>query len=112
MYRATTPVFTFEFDVDPDTTFKRILAAFAQNDVVIITKEKEDMSFEPIENDDGETVYSASITLTQEEANKFNLKKGSKIQLQLRALTYDGEAVAFDEATVRLKKVLDDRILT
>ena len=112
MYRATTPVFTFDFDVDPDATFKRILVSFAQNDSVVLTKEKEDMSFDPIVNEDGETTYTATIRLTQEEANKFNTKKGTKVTIQLRTLTYEGEAVAFDKMTVQLKNVLDDRVLT
>ncbi len=112
MYRATTPLFTFDFDVDPDTTFKSILVAFAQNDSVILTKEKTDMSFDSAVNDDGETTYTATIRLTQQEANKFNTKKGTKITIQLRTLTYDGEAVAFDKMTVQLKDVLDDRVLT
>ena len=111
MYRATTPVFTFEFDVDPDATFKRILAAFAQNDNVIVTKEKEDMTFIPAENDDGETIYTATVRFTQQEANKFNTKKGTKVTVHLRVLTYDDEAIAFDKQTMQLKDVLDDRVL-
>lgn len=111
MYRATTPVFTFDFDVDPDATFKRILVSFAQNDNVVVTKEKEDMTFLPVENEEG-LIYTATIRLTQEEANKFNTKKGTKVTIQLRTLTYEGEAVAFDKMTVQLKNVLDDRVLT
>ena len=105
MYRATTPTHSFTFDVDPETTFKTILITYAQKDKIIFEKGKSDLSFS--EANGG---YVATLTLTQEETNMF--KAGDAITVQVRALTYDGEAIAFDKLTMKVSIVLNDKVLT
>lgn len=78
MYRATTPTFNFTFDVNPDETFTEILVTFKQGNKILIEKRKSDLTFK----EDG---YTASFTLTQEQANLFN--PGKFVSIQVRALT-------------------------
>ena len=110
MYRATTPKHSFIFDVDPVETFKTILITYTQDNEIVLEKGKDDLTFEETTGCDGETAYEAYLKLTQEEANQFNSK--STVSVQVRALTYEGEAVAFDKWTVAVRDVLNDEVLT
>lgn len=40
MYRATTPQHDFLFDVDPQLVFKRILITYAQNNQIVLQKNR------------------------------------------------------------------------
>ena len=55
-------------------------------------------------------MYVASLRLTQQETNLFDADKN--VVVQLRALTYAGEAVAFNRITVAVRNVLNDEVLT
>ena len=101
MYRATTPTFTFTFDIDPDATFKTILITFKQGKKIVLEKKKTDLTF-------GEK--SASFLLTQEETNLFDTRKW--ISIQVRALTTEDEAVAFKTIRTTVNDVLNDVVLT
>lgn len=105
MFRATTPTQNFTFDVDPESTFKTILITYAQKNKILLEKHKADLTFE--ETDEG---YTATVKLTQQETNMFNAR--DSITVQVRALTYDGEAIAFDKLSFTIKDVLNDVILT
>lgn len=111
MFRATTPKHTFIFDVDPDATFKEILVTYAQNGQVILNKRKEDMTFSSGTDVDGNEIWMAVVQLTQTETNLFKTKNGPKVSVQLRVLTTDDEAFAFDKMTVSLQDVLNDEVL-
>ena len=106
MYRATTPLHTFVFDVNPTETFKTILITYVQDNQIILEKGKEDLSVTA----SGESEYEASLRLTQEETKLFNNK--SSVKVQVRALTYDDEAVASAKMTVPVHDVLNDEVLT
>ena len=106
MYRATTPLHTFVFDVNPTETFKTILITYAQDNQIILEKGKEDLSVTA----SGESEYEASLRLTQEETKLFNNK--SSVKVQVRALTYDDEAVASAKMTVQVHDVLNDEVLS
>jgi len=110
VYRATTPTHTFVFDVDPDELFKTILISYAQDSTVILEKTKDDLNFDEATDCKGNKVYEASLQLTQEETNYFNADK--TVSVQVRVLTYDDEAIAFDKATLSVKDVLNDEVLT
>lgn len=105
MFRATTPLHTFIFNVNPDETFKRILISYAQNGNVILEKEKDDLTFEAKEE-----TWEASLRLTQEETNLFNAKARA-VTVQVRALTYEDSAVAFEKQNIPLIDVLNDEVL-
>ena len=110
MFRATTPKHTFLFDVDPDVTFKDILITYAQGNGIILEKGKSDLTFEDPQTISGKTVYPAYLVLTQEESKRFAAIK--TVNVQVRALTFDNEAVACDKIQVSVKDVLNDEVLT
>lgn len=111
MYRATTPRHTFIFEVDPDENFEQILITYAQDGEIILEKEKSDLSFYEIENEDGETEYAASLELSQIETNLFRAGTKKMVDIQVRVLTYAGEALASDEKHIPVKRVLNDEVL-
>lgn len=110
MYRATTPKHTFIFDVNPDETFKTILITYAQDNLIILEKYKEDLTVIETTDCKGKTVYEASLRLTQSETNYFNANQ--TVSVQVRALTYDDEAVASEKKTISVKDVLNDEVLS
>lgn len=110
MYRATTPTHSFIFDIDPDATFKTILITYAQDSDIVIEKGKSDLTFSTTTDRSGKTLYVASLRLTQEESNLFDADRN--VVVQIRALTYNNEAVAFNKITVAVRNVLNDEVLT
>lgn len=110
MYRATTPTHSFIFDIDPDATFRTILITYAQEGDIVLEKGKSDLTFSTTTDRSGSTLYVASLRLTQQETNLFDADKN--VVVQLRALTYAGEAVAFNRITVAVRNVLNDEVLT
>ena len=109
MIRLTTPVHTFTFDVDPDATFEIIQISYAQVGKLILEKGKDDLTF-ATETVNSETVYTASLHLTQEETRRF-LPTCPTVQVQVRALTPGGEALASAIQQIPLHDVLNDAIL-
>ena len=82
MIRLTTPTHKFGLPISPDT-LEKIKVIYAQNDKIVLTKEKTDMSFED---------NKVFVPLTQEETKMFNAR--FLVQIQMRALTYNGKALA------------------
>ena len=109
MYRATTPKHIFAFDVDPETTFKQILITYSQGDQIVLEKTKADLTFD--EERDCHNMYVCWLRLTQEEANLFDRNKSTAYQVQVRVLTYSGEAVAFPIERRSVDAVLNDEVL-
>lgn len=110
MYRATTPKHTFIFDVNPVDTFKTILITYSQDNVIILEKGKEDITVTETVDCKGNTVYEASLRLSQEETNYFNPNK--TVSVQVRVFTYNNEALASDRTTISVKDVLNDEVLS
>ena len=106
MYRATTPRHTFVFNVNPEETFQTILITYAQDNEIVLEKGKEDLTFAA----SGESEFEATLTLTQEETKLFNNK--SSVKVQVRVLTYNGEAAASTKMTIPVNDVLNDEVLT
>lgn len=106
MYRATTPRHTFVFNVNPEETFQKILVTYAQDNEIVLEKGKEDLTF----TTSGASEYEATLTLTQEETKLFNNK--SSVKVQVRVLTYNGEAAASTKMTIPVNDVLNDEVLT
>ena len=97
--RVTTPTHRFTFPIDPET-LEIIRITYAQNKKVILTKEKTDMRIE--EN-------KVFVTLSQEETKEFNAR--FPVEVQVRALTYTGKALASKTWSRDVEEVLDDAIL-
>ena len=106
MYRATTPRHTFVFNVNPEETFQTILITYAQDNEIVLEKGKEDLTFTA----SGESEFEATLTLTQEETKLFSNK--SSVKVQVRVLTYNGEAAASTKMTIPVNDVLNDEVLT
>lgn len=115
MFRVTTPTHKFIFS-EPVADCTELLATYSQYGQIVVEKHKADFTFETEESDGG-TVYTASVTLTQEETKQFKVKlpernEGTFVQCQIRILYSNGTALASDIVNVRLNDVLNDGILT
>lgn len=106
MTRLTTPRQEFQFDTDP-SDFARIQITYNQDGNNILVKEKNDLTIEQTE--DG--TWTASFTMTQEETALFD-PDGDVVRCQTRILTTQGEALASDIATIKVKDVLNQEVLT
>ena len=112
MIRATTPIHVFVFDEDP-SQYDEILISYAQGNIIVLEKTKEDLIIEPIDGDFSchHGAYRAWYRLTQEETRKFRGGVGKPVYVQVRVLTEDGEALASEKKLIQLQDVLDDKEL-
>ena len=108
MYRATTPFHKFVFKKINPETFKVLNIYYSQQGVELLKKQKSDCTFSTIETED-EDIYTASVTLTQEETKLF--KSRYPVKIQLRGLTETGQALATDEYEIEVKDVINDEVL-
>lgn len=108
MYRASTPKHVFTFDFDPDRYFKRIQITYAQDNEIILTKEKEDLVFDIKETACG-TAWTASFQLTQEESKLFIGRPFASVQI--RFLDTAGNVVTSPAVRIRVENVLNDEVL-
>ena len=99
MRRGTTPTHTFEIPFDT-SNIKTAMVIYAQEDAEVFRKETGECNF------DGNKI---SVKLTQEETLK--LKCAQTVQIQLRILTNDGEAMATDVRDVSVGKCLNSEVL-
>ena len=111
MFRATTPVHTFVFKEDP-TEFEKILITYAQNGQILLEKTKEDLDFDTYDPTEcGNTMYTASLQLTQEETKLFQAQSGSSAKVQVRVKDSEGNVWASDKKSVLLRDVFNDEVL-
>ena len=108
MYRASTPRHVFTFDFDPEKYFQRIQISYAQEDQVLLTKEKEDLTFESRDTACG-TVWTASFQMTQEETKLFEGRPFASVQV--RFLDTDGNVITSPVVRIRIENVLNDEVL-
>ena len=99
MIRGTTPTHTFTLPFDV-ARVKQIRILYAQNRNVLVTKETADCVME------GSTV---SVTLTQEDTFKFDCEE--HVQIQLRVLTTDGQALSTPIKVVDVGTCLDTEVI-
>lgn len=97
--RGTTPTHLFTLSIDT-SDLKCVRIIYAQDDKVVFVKQTSDCVL------DGKTV---KVTLTQEETLKFDCKKD--VQIQIRALTYSGEAMACPVMKTTVGKCLDSEVI-
>ena len=97
--RGTTPTHTFTLPVDCGA-FTEVRVLYSQNDDLVIKKETEDVTCE------GNRI---SCTLTQKDT--LALDDRQDCEIQVRALSEGGTAVASKIMRVPVGKCLDDEVL-
>ena len=112
LYRATTPKHTFVFDMDPEESFKTMLASYEQAGAVVLEKSMEDMVFQCEQDEDENVFYTATVTLAQEESNLFLANRKSPVYLQLRAITVNDEALISEPYVFEVQRALNDEVLS
>ncbi len=108
MIRFTTPVQEFVFDIDPIANFARIVISYAQRGKILFEKEKTDLSFRQ-SDDGGDPIYIASFTLSQEETGLLSVQ--ADVDIQVRVLTYNDEALASEIFKLKVDDVLKKEVL-
>jgi hypothetical protein len=100
MIRGTTPELTFNLPFDI-STIKSLYVTFTDRDGnAVLEKAKADCTLS------GKTV---KVKLTQAET--LNFKGRQSVQIQLRVLTNDGEALASTIYTVNVAEILKDGVI-
>lgn len=99
MIRGTTPTHTFNIPFDTSLV-DEVKITYAQRDEIVLSKSTEDCV---LEND------TIAVTLSQEDTFKFDCTEC--VQIQLRILTVNGEALASVVTTVGVSKCLDNEVL-
>lgn len=98
MIRGTTPthIFTLPFDTSP---INKIRVLYSQKSNVLLTKDETECVAES---------NSIKTTLTQEETFLFDAK--IPVEIQLRILTKDGNALASVVTTVGVSRLLETEV--
>ena len=99
MFRATTPTHTFDLGTDC-SALEKIVVTYQQNGETVLEKEKDDLTLNG---------NIASVTLTQEEANKFLAY--SKVFIQVRIKTTDGSVIASEIMEMKVADVLNAEVI-
>ena len=99
MIRGTTPTHRFTLPIDTGL-LRCVRIIYAQNDEVIFIKDTGDCTLE--EN-------TIAVTLTQEETFMIDCHK--YLQIQIRALTLNDEALASQVLRVEVEKCLDSEVI-
>lgn len=99
MIRGTTP--TLEFTIPFDTSLlAEAYVTLSQNQTVVIDKALEDCTCDD---------RKLTVRLTQEETLKLDCN--CKTEIQIRARTNSGDAIASDIITVNTKRILKDGVI-
>ncbi len=97
MIQGTTPTHKFNLPFSTDT-IERVRITYEQDNEVVLTKEKDSLSF------DGNII---TVKLTQKETLAFNSHVSARIQIHV--LTTGGDAVVSDIMRVPVYALLDGR---
>lgn len=108
MYRTSTPKHVFYFEFDAEKTLKNIQITYVQNGEIILTKTKDDLTFELKERSCG-NLYAASFSLTQEETKRFGTSPF--VSVQVRMLDTNDHVITSPTIRMRVEKVLNDEVL-
>lgn len=99
MIRGTTPTHIFNLPFAA-STISKLRLTYAQNGDTVLEKTETDCTF------DGNTV---SVKLSQEESLLF--EEQYKVELQLKALTTDGETMATAIKAISVGRILNEEVL-
>lgn len=99
MIRGTTPTHIFRLPFNT-SLIDEVRIIYAQSDEQLLIKEKDDCEL----NDD-----TISVTLSQEDTFKFDCTKC--VQIQVRILTLEGQALASSIKHIKVDKCLDSEVM-
>ena len=99
MIQGTTPTHIFRLPIDTGT-IRQLRITYSQNDSVVLEATEADVTL-----DGSEIRYR----LTQEATLKFN--PGSRVELQLKVLTEDGNVMASKVMQLSVSKILNTEVL-
>ena len=99
MIRGTTPTHIFRLPFET-SALKEVRIIYSQNDEQILVKKTADCEL----NDN-----TISVTLTQEDTFKFDCTKC--VQIQVRILTLEGQALASSIKHIKVDKCLDREVM-
>ena len=99
MIRGTTPTHVYTLPIET-ALLRELKIIYAQADKILFEKKAAHCEM---------TEKTASVTLTQEETFSFDCKL--PVQIQARALTVDGVALASPIMLVSVEKCLDNEVL-
>ena len=101
MKLGTTPTHVFELSCNIEV-LSNVKIIYAQNGKVILVKHLRDCEVDLSKN-------TLTVVLTQEET--FMFTSDEAVEIQLRALTLDDDAVASDIYSVSVTRCLDNEVL-
>ncbi len=99
MRRGTTPTHSFVLPFNVESV-QAVQVIYRQNDQNILILEKDDCTL---------SGNSVSVRLTQEDT--FDFDDGANVEIQIRVVTADGEAMASDAIQVSCDRCLTEDIL-
>ena len=105
--RGTTPTHIFKTSVDL-TDATELFLTYKQIDSVRIEKTLDDVTIEPINDDD---VYKTLIKVTLTQADTIGLKAGEYVDIQARVKFPDEKAIASDILNVPVRGILKEGII-
>ena len=107
MYRGTTPTNTFRTTVDLSDA-EVVYITYGQRGNPVIEKEKADITFGTPQDETGQTVYTFTVQLTQEETLRF---VDSDVYIQIRARFPGATAIASKIIKTSVEMVLKDGVI-
>lgn len=106
MRRGTTPTLVIKVNEDA-TAWPTVHIAFKQSKHDVIVKTLTDLEDDPELDEDGHTVFR--VPLSQNDTLAF--RSGSAVEVQIRALDSDGNAVATTIGSIDVKRILEEGVL-
>lgn len=103
MIRGTTPTHTITTDIDLSQA--TVYLTYAQGSEIVCEKTNDDLVFDSSEND-GETTYTITAELSQEET--LALDSSLQVRIQIRAIFADGKAIASNIMVGTVDDILKD----
>lgn len=100
MRRGTTPTHTFTLPFDAESV-QAVQVIYRQNGVNVLILDKDDCTL---------SGNALSVRLTQEDTFAFD--ESANVEIQIRVLTADGEALASDPMQIRCGRCLTEDILS
>jgi hypothetical protein len=99
MIRGTTPIHTFVLPLD-ESVIDKVRVIYSQDDKPVLIKDKENCAMK------GQNLV---VALTQEDTFAFDCDK--HVEIQIRVLTVEGNAVASHIKTVDCGRCLENEVL-
>ena len=100
MFKGTTPTHTFNVDVET-SLIQTVKITYTQKDRVVLVKRTDEC-----------TIGDGVITTRLTQEDTFLFEEDVLVTVQVRLLTFDGDALASAPMMMSVGKCLDDEVLT